>query len=41
MIDAGRKGRRSAGKNSLLKFAAMYGVSAILGMGTYYGYRFY
>ena len=41
MIDAGRKGRRSAGKNSLLKFAAMYGVSAILGMGVYYGYRFY
>ena len=41
MIDAGRKGRRLAKKNILLKFAAMYGVSAILGMGTYYGYRFY
>ena len=41
MIDAGRKGRRSAKKSILLKFAAMYGVSAILGMGTYYGYRFY
>ena len=41
MIDAGRKGRRLAKKSILLKFAAMYGVSAILGMGTYYGYRFY
>ena len=41
MIDAGRRGRSSAKKNILLRLAAMYGVSAILGMGTYYGYRFY
>lgn len=41
MIDAGHKSRRSGNKNILLKFVAMYGVSAILGMGTYYGYRFY
>ena len=41
MIDAGRKSGRSAKKNILLKLAAMYGVSAIIGMGTYYGYRFY
>ena len=41
MIDAGRNSRRSAKKNILLKAAAIYGVSAILGMGTYYGYRFY
>ena len=41
MIDAGRNSRRSAKKNILLKAAAIYGVSAILGMGAYYGYRFY
>ena len=41
MIDAGRGGRRSGNRNILLSFAAMYGVSAILGMGSYYGYRFY
>ena len=41
MIDAGHGGRHSAGRNILLRFAAIYGASAILGMGTYYGYRFY
>ena len=41
MIDAGHGGRTSAGRNILLRFAAIYGASAILGMGTYYGYRFY
>ena len=32
MIDAGRRGRSSAKKNILLRLAAMYGVSAILGI---------
>ena len=41
MIDAGHGSRRSESRNILLRFAAIYGVSAILGMGTYYGYRFY
>ncbi len=41
MIDAGRKGRKDPKRNALLRVAAIYGVSAILGMGTYYGYRFY
>ena len=41
MIDVGRKGRRAVNKRILLKFAAIYGVSAILGTGAYYGYRFY
>lgn len=41
MIDAGHKGRNSGSRSILLRFAAIYGASAILGMGTYYGYRFY
>ena len=41
MIDAGHRGRKSGSGNILLRFAAIYGASAILGMGTYYGYRFY
>ena len=41
MIDAGHGGRRSVSGNILLRFAAIYGAGAILGMGTYYGYRFY
>ena len=41
MIDAGHGGRHSGSRNILLRFAAIYGASAILGMGTYYGYRFY
>lgn len=41
MIDAKRSGGRSGKKNIWLSLAAIYGVSAILGMGTYYGYRYY
>lgn len=41
MIDYGRKGSRSAGRNLWISLAALFGVSSILGMGTYYGYRFY
>lgn len=41
MIDTGRKRKKSGRKNIWISLAAMFGVSSILGMGTYYGYRYY
>ena len=41
MIDAGRGKRRSGSKKIGLWLAAVYTVSALVGAGAYYGYRFY
>ena len=41
MIDSGRRSAKAGNTSILVSLAAMLGVSSILGMGTYYGYRYY